>query len=457
MAATPDGGGYWLVAADGGIFAYGDARYEGSLGGTPINRPIVGMAATPDGGGYWLVAADGGIFAYGPRGTAVPGTGGSGAPATGSAPGSPPGQQSSVPLVGVIDPDGSHYRTELGYGVSVVTLGLAWSGAEPQQGQFDTGYVEGILAQIAAARAQGLRVILDLGMQYPPSWVFSLDEGTRFVDQYGDVFGGAPDSGDAIANAVTDPTVRAAEAAYLGWLGTQVPASELLAVRDGGGPLGELRYPDATYDGHDNCYWAYDPDSASELPTPTWEPGTGTASQATQFLDAYNGALVAYGDWLNATVGSDFPTTQLVMLPGWGERPGVAANEEASLMTLSDSEFDQGLDWADLLPSLPDRATSVAYTTYLDAPSAADTPQLEDPADYLASLSDPLGIRLGGENTGGGTVADLDLVLHRGETLDLFVVNWMDEGELVAATAGEDPEGPTFGDLASAIQDFIGS
>ncbi len=65
MAPTPDGGGYWLVASDGGIFAYGDAGFHGSAGGSPLNRPIVGMAATPDGGGYWLVASDGGIFAYG--------------------------------------------------------------------------------------------------------------------------------------------------------------------------------------------------------------------------------------------------------------------------------------------------------------------------------------------------------------------------------------------------------
>src|ERR1700735_5063993 len=36
--------GYWLVASDGGIFAYGDAPFEGSPGGTPLNKPIVGMA-----------------------------------------------------------------------------------------------------------------------------------------------------------------------------------------------------------------------------------------------------------------------------------------------------------------------------------------------------------------------------------------------------------------------------
>ncbi len=65
MTATPTGGGYYCVAADGGIFAFGDARFFGSMGGQPLNRPMVGMAATPTGGGYWTVASDGGIFAFG--------------------------------------------------------------------------------------------------------------------------------------------------------------------------------------------------------------------------------------------------------------------------------------------------------------------------------------------------------------------------------------------------------
>jgi hypothetical protein len=65
MAPTPDGRGYWLVATDGGIFSFGDAAFYGSMGGHHLNFPIMGMAVTPDGRGYWLVAADGGIFAFG--------------------------------------------------------------------------------------------------------------------------------------------------------------------------------------------------------------------------------------------------------------------------------------------------------------------------------------------------------------------------------------------------------
>ena len=68
MAATPDAHGYWLVASDGGIFAFGDAGFYGSAGALTLNKSIVGMASTTDGRGYWLVASDGGIFAYGDAG-----------------------------------------------------------------------------------------------------------------------------------------------------------------------------------------------------------------------------------------------------------------------------------------------------------------------------------------------------------------------------------------------------
>ena len=68
MVASPTGRGYWLAATDGGIFAFGDAGFHGSMGGRPLSRPIVGLAATATGRGYWLVAADGGIFAFGDAG-----------------------------------------------------------------------------------------------------------------------------------------------------------------------------------------------------------------------------------------------------------------------------------------------------------------------------------------------------------------------------------------------------
>ncbi len=76
ITPTADEGGYWLVASDGGIFAFGDAGFHGSIPGlglhpagsglpNSLDAPIVGMVPSSDGGGYFMVASDGGVFAFG--------------------------------------------------------------------------------------------------------------------------------------------------------------------------------------------------------------------------------------------------------------------------------------------------------------------------------------------------------------------------------------------------------
>ena len=44
MQSTGDGQGYWFVARDGGIFAYGDAPFRGSMGDQHLNAAMVGVA-----------------------------------------------------------------------------------------------------------------------------------------------------------------------------------------------------------------------------------------------------------------------------------------------------------------------------------------------------------------------------------------------------------------------------
>jgi hypothetical protein len=62
---SPTGHGYVLVAADGGVFRFGDASFHGSLGGVKLAAPIVAIVLTPDGGGYQLTGNDGGVFSFG--------------------------------------------------------------------------------------------------------------------------------------------------------------------------------------------------------------------------------------------------------------------------------------------------------------------------------------------------------------------------------------------------------
>jgi hypothetical protein len=68
MAATPDGKGYWLAGLDGGVFSFGDARFYGSLGDIRLNQPVIGISSTPTGHGYWMFASDGGVFTFGDAG-----------------------------------------------------------------------------------------------------------------------------------------------------------------------------------------------------------------------------------------------------------------------------------------------------------------------------------------------------------------------------------------------------
>jgi hypothetical protein len=91
IVPTMDHGGYWLDASDGGVFSFGDTGFYGSIPGLglhpagsglphSLNDPIVGMVPSTDDGGYFMVASDGGVFAFGDAHFAgsCPGIGGCG-------------------------------------------------------------------------------------------------------------------------------------------------------------------------------------------------------------------------------------------------------------------------------------------------------------------------------------------------------------------------------------------
>ena len=55
IVPTRDNRGYFLVGRDGGVFAFGDAPFLGSLPGEGIHiSDVTGIAATPSDQGYWV-------------------------------------------------------------------------------------------------------------------------------------------------------------------------------------------------------------------------------------------------------------------------------------------------------------------------------------------------------------------------------------------------------------------
>ncbi len=167
VATTPDNRGYWEVAADGGIFAFGDAGYFGSMGGRHLNAPIVGIAPTPDGAGYWEVAADGGIFAFGDAGYF----------------GSMGGRHPNAPIVGIAAKwDGRGYW-EVAADGGIFAFG-------------DAGYVGSMGGQHLNAPIVGIAASLD-GAGY---WEVAADGGIF-------AFGDAPFEGSAGGQRLVKPIV----------------------------------------------------------------------------------------------------------------------------------------------------------------------------------------------------------------------------------------------------------
>jgi hypothetical protein len=63
---TPDGFGYWLVGNDGSVYAFGDARYLGSLPGLGVQASdVVSLIPFSSGGGYELVSAMEHVWKFG--------------------------------------------------------------------------------------------------------------------------------------------------------------------------------------------------------------------------------------------------------------------------------------------------------------------------------------------------------------------------------------------------------
>ena len=68
VADMPDasGNGYWLVTQTGHVYTFGDATYFGAPG--PQSVPVTSAVRTPDGRGYWILYANGAISNFGDAG-----------------------------------------------------------------------------------------------------------------------------------------------------------------------------------------------------------------------------------------------------------------------------------------------------------------------------------------------------------------------------------------------------
>lgn len=343
-----------------------------------------------------------------------------------------------VPWLGGVRASPSSYDDLRAVGADRVVLEVAWEFFEPQAGAISSTYLEDVRRRHADVIAAGLRPILDVGLQYPPAWVFSLTTSARFVDQHGQVWHG--ETGENVSNAVFDLEVRAAQAAYLASLGRVLGDLKFDAVRAGGLLDGELRLPDPGPG--TNSFWAFDDAARASSPVPDWSPGTGTEEEARLFLDWYLGSVTQYGTWLIDATSTAFPGRTIhVLFPSWGIRPGEITDAlRGRLGGKSEGErrrtIQMGLDWQRQVAVLAGRPGTVAHTTWLDAEDlAADNANIA-PVAYLAQVASPLGVPISGENTGGNDAEAFWRCVASVQRLGMLGMLWFEADEMFDGGAG---------------------
>lgn len=223
IVPTANRGGYWLDASDGGVFSFGDTQFYGSIPGlglhpagsglpNSLNAPIVGMVPSHDQAGYFMVASDGGVFAFGDAKFAgsCPGIGGCSGAAVAVMPDASgsgywlvtatgnvytfgdapyfgaPGRQASPITSAVATPDGK------GYWILDADGQVFAYGEAPN------------LGNVAAGATGGLN---------PATAIFATSDGSGYwvADALGKVFtfGDAPNDGDMSATHLNGPIIAA--------------------------------------------------------------------------------------------------------------------------------------------------------------------------------------------------------------------------------------------------------
>ena len=181
-------------------------------------------------------------------------------------------------LFGVINDQGLHYDDEWDRGVRATTLELHWRLYEPQEGVYDTVYINQMRETLATLKKQGWTVQLIPGYHYVPEWVFRDYPDMQYVNQYGEAYD-PPRGSFRVINGPFNPQARALIADYVARIFQDFNPDDFDSVRIGGGVQGELRYPPPDWNGRHNSYWAFDrfaQDAAiSGIPESAagWRPG----------------------------------------------------------------------------------------------------------------------------------------------------------------------------------------
>jgi hypothetical protein len=354
---------------------------------------------------------------------------------------------------GTLLTDASRADQEAAAGVGVVHLEIGWDVYEPANNAFNAGYANQIRGKLETFRAAGLRVVLGVGLQYPPAWVRN------------------------------NPVTRVHQ---------DLGLNNFHAVRIGSGGYVETFYPDEFDGTHGNSYWAYDqaaqtgadlPPSIPVNPFPGWQPGQTTynsqpftTAQVGQWYDWYVSALADGVNWQIARYKAlGFTGYIHLLMPGQGVRPNdydLAITNYLNGAGNGNRTMGRGAVWNKIIDKLTDRQNVVAYVSSMAdgsgwndhcQPGDASVP-LNDPRIYLWSATrwvsynaDRYGMLKNGENPARGHgsgygVGMMQTTAAQMASCGLMGIMWAHDANLYDGTSGV-----TLQNYADLIAQYNGS
>jgi hypothetical protein len=344
--------------------------------------------------------------------------------------------------------DTSHVTDNYKAGIRVVSLSIAWDRYQPQEGIFDSTYINQVKQKMQTFQSAGMQLVLDLGVVYPPPWVFNYPD-SRFVNQYGDVFF-AMAPGENGLNGVFNQTIRDKIEIYMRRV-FQDLGTNFLAVRLGMGTVNEVNFPPPIYNNHTNSYWAFDsvaqgkvsglPPGMTPNPVPGWLPGqpSNKHEAASQFINWYLDSLQNFHNWQITTIKKYYNGKLNMLYGGWGIRPGqidaaIQVDLNGSTPSEQNGDIPKGTDYARFVSSIMD-SNVVVYTTWLESPYGDDDSPDQaqwSPVHYLSysANQNPLRLAVWGESAGNNSLADMQRSFGQMQKYGLIGIVWAFEAQL---------------------------
>lgn len=362
-------------------------------------------------------------------------------------------------------------------GVRVVHLELGWDAYEPREGAFNAAYATAAAQKLKVFRDAGLQVVLGVGLQYPPAWIYTYPN-SRYVDQVGHTAGAV--------NLTFNQALRQRAAAYIARVHQDLGLNNFVAVRIGSGGLIEAMYPSENEGGGTNSYWAFDvnaqggtgrPASIAANPYPGWQPGQTsyqgqpfTVAQVQIWYDWYLGAMVDGINWqLGVYQQLGYTGDRQVLLPGLGSRPDEYGSAIAHYLNGTGDTMQtmgRAAVWNKVIAGLTNRQKVVIYISSLadgsggnnvcssaDMAVREDDPQVDtwSAARWISYNANRYGLQKNGENPGSVDTKAYGLSMLQAAVLQMRACGlqgmmWAHEANLYDNTSGI-----TVADYAAAI------